>query len=329
MQRIKSLYRIVNRKVFLLLSHSLLTRLLFELVSLRWLREINSIANGKRNYLMSQNNRSELVRNIHRIEKGLVMPNRRQVFAKDYIERTVGLYNAFAQYNSGHRQIRWAHDVLQEYFEVIDSSQLKVSSADIIKLNTTDNRVPPRTDLRTSSAVRSQDLNSLMKRRRSIRFFEQREVSLDIIEKCVEDSSLSPSACNRQPYSYFIIQDVELRNKVASLPMGAGNWAKKAPVFMVVVGEFNHYFDVRDRHVPYIDSSLAVMSFILSLETYGLSSCIINWPDIPKLERKMEKYLDLEPYQRPIMCLAIGYPKLDSRYPFSEKKTAKELIKLI
>ena len=86
------------------------------------------------------------------------------------------------------------------------------------------------------------------------------------------------------------------------------------------------YFDERDRHVIYIDASLANMSLILALETLGLSSCCVNWPDIEHLEKRMDKVLSLEKHQRPIMCLAIGYPDPDGEVAYSEKRDI-ELIR--
>lgn len=62
------------------------------------------------------------------------------------------------------------------------------------------------------------------------------------------------------------------------------------------------------------------MSLMLALETLGLSSCPINWPDIEMREKKMDKFLKLEPYQRPIMCMGIGYPDPEGMIAYSEKK---------
>jgi nitroreductase len=66
---------------------------------------------------------------------------------------------------------------------------------------------------------------------------------------------------------------------------------------------------------------------MLASEALGLASCPINWPDVEKLEKKMAKALKLEPYERPIMLIAVGYPLEDGGIPYSDKKTPKILIK--
>ena len=93
----------------------------------------------------------------------------------------------------------------------------------------------------------------------------------------------------------------------------------------MVVGKLESYFSPRDRHAVYVDSSLAAMQFILGLETLGLSSSVINWPDFEPLERKMQKTLGLELTDRVVMLIAVGYAHSEGMVPFTKKK---ELVRL-
>jgi nitroreductase len=87
-----------------------------------------------------------------------------------------------------------------------------------------------------------------------------------------------------------------------------------------VVGNLSGYARERDRHIIYIDGGLASMSFMLALETLGLSSCGINWPDIPKKEEEMASLLNLDPHERVVMLIAVGYPDPDGMVASSQKK---------
>jgi nitroreductase len=69
-----------------------------------------------------------------------------------------------------------------------------------------------------------------------------------------------------------------------------------------------------------VDASLAVMPFMMALETLGLSSSPINWPDFEPLERKMQKTLHLEDDERVIMLIAVGYADPEGLVAFSQKK---------
>lgn len=149
----------------------------------------------------------------------------------------------------------------------------------------------------------------------------------ELIDKAILVANQSPSACNRQPYEYRIIDDPNLLKEVAKIPAGIKGYEDNIPMLIVVVGNLDAYFDERDRHIIYIDASLANMAFMFSLETLGLSSCSINWPDIEKLEKRMEKSLKLKQHQRPIMCMAVGFPDPNGLVPYSEKRNIREIRK--
>ena len=75
-----------------------------------------------------------------------------------------------------------------------------------------------------------------------------------------------------------------------------------------------------------MNQGLATMQFMLALETLGLSSCPINWPDVEALERQMEVELNLERFQRPIMLLAIGYADPNGGVAYSVKKPVESTL---
>jgi nitroreductase len=41
----------------------------------------------------------------------------------------------------------------------------------------------------------------------------------------------------------------------------------------------------------------------------------------------MARLLDLAPHERPIMCIAIGYPDAAGLVPFSHKRPAAEIVR--
>jgi len=53
------------------------------------------------------------------------------------------------------------------------------------------------------------DFETLLKDRRSIREFQDREVPLSVIQEIIQDTGLAPTASNRQPFKFIIIRDRE------------------------------------------------------------------------------------------------------------------------
>lgn len=276
-----------------------------------------------------------LIRNTHRIEKGLLMRPLRSVFAKDYIEETVDSFVGIWNGDNGkpNPQMKWFHDVLTEYFKVVDDSdplirtqKLKFDEAAGRSLlptatdSETDCSVPYEQGQITKSTISFDEFFRLTRQRRSVRWFLDKAVPRELIDKAILAALQAPSACNRQPFEFFVFDKPEMAGQVAELPMGTAGYAENIPVMIVVVGNLDAYFSERDRHLIYIDASLASMSLMLALETLGLSSCPINWPDIEERERRMESFLKLERHQRPIMCIGVGYADPSGKIAFSEKR---------
>lgn len=314
----------------------------YYLLSGEFSREQRAFLSGKRMFRKISDcptqSCSMLRRNTHRLEKGLVMRPLRTVFALDYIEETMKCYeavhanrSALSDYDRG--EIDWAHDVLAAYFDVAGSHPLVDALRD--RFHALPARpstaavplVPYRRDLERPLTVRFDDLLALSLRRRSVRWFLQQRVPRKLIENAVQVAAQSPSACNRQPFVFRIFDDPELARRVGGIPAGTTGFSDNFPAVVVVVGQQRHYFDERDRHVIYIDGALASMSFVYALETLGLSSCCINWPDIEDRERAMEQFLELEPDERPIMLIAFGYPDPDGLVPYSQKKSLSQLCR--
>jgi nitroreductase len=331
---IRRSYEIFNR-VFLETfgSSRILTHFYFAIGFLTFNREQAGVLRGRRNYYRNKKRNRvthvELRRNIHRLEKGIIMRPRRDIFARDYITETVEFYADAAEQcrvAPGTMEISemdWAHNVLEEYFTVstgshpvVDAARARFAALDYVP--TTAATVPY---IKKNIATVSYDeMMELAMQRRSVRWFDDKAVPRELVDKALLIGRQSPTACNRLPYEFRVFDGPEMVAKVAGLPFGASGYAHNIPTIIVVVGKLESYFSPRDRHAIYVDSSLAAMSFIFGLETLGLSSSIINWPDFEPLEAKMQKTLGLQMSDRVVMLIAVGYAHPEGLVPFSQKK---------
>jgi len=315
----------------------LLAGVYYAFLSPAFWREMRAVLAGRAQYLRlatgGRSNRFLLIRNTHRLEKGLLMRPARDLFALEYIEETVEAFEAAARDRSGEDpgQLAWSNDVLSAYFDAVDGSHPLVRSlherfrAVAFRQGTTC-RVPYRR--RSESGVQPvpfDDFMALARHRKSVRWFQDRPVPHDLVLQALAAASLAPSACNRQPYEFRFFDGKDRIAELSALPMGTRGWSGGIPMFAVIVGDLSAYFSERDRHAIYIDASLAAMSFMLALETMGLSSCPVNWPDIAWRERRMKRELGLAPWQRPVLCLAIGYADPEGLVAYSDKRDLDEV----
>jgi len=302
-------------------------------------REQFAVLSGRRAYYKNlgreRSTHVELRRNVHRLEKGILMQPRRDVFARDYIEETVEYYAkalrrpaTMSHLDAG--EMQWAHDVIAEYFSIVTDTDATVTRSraafDSLPAYGTPSAVHPYPQGQLPKTdITYEQILQLAESRRSVRWFEDRPVERELIDKALLVARQSPSACNRLPYEYLVFDDPQTVQKIAGIPFGAAGYAHQIPTVIVVKGDLSNYFSPRDRHVPYIDASLATMGFIYALETLGLSSSCINWPDFEPLEARMAKTLQLKPHERVIMLLAVGYADPNALVAYSKKKSLDNL----
>lgn len=297
-------------------------------------REQYAVLAGRRAYYRNlkrhRPSHVELRRNIHRLEKGLLMRPAREVFARSYIDEAVEFYaHALSRPDTLEGQddgeTEWAHDVLTRYFSVVSATDPVIAKAkdafeSLPAPASPGSHFPyPVSELKATDITYQQMLD-LALNRRSVRWFEDKPVPRKLIDQALLVARQSPSACNRLPYEFLVFDDPESVHKVAGIPFGTSGYSHQIPAIIVVKADLSSYFSPRDRHVPYIDASLASMAFIFALETLGLSSCPINWPDFEPLEAKMAKTLELKPYERVVMLLAVGYADPTGKVASSKKK---------
>jgi nitroreductase len=262
------------------------------------------------------------------IEKGLTMRPRRDTFALGYIASAVAELVDVDTHDLSvsPRELDWMRSVLREYFVATHESTSPIVATARQEfesyLSTREAPLdsgPHQHSFDGTPPVSIDSLLSLTKGRRSVRWFDGRRVPRDLVENALHVAIEAPTACNRQPYRFEVFDDPAQVAAVAGIPMGTRGYSSQIPGIIVVIGDLSAFFDERDRHVIYIDGSLASMSLILGLEAQGVGSCCINWPDLPEKEAEMRSLLGLQSFERVIMLIAYGYPDLDGLVPFSAK----------
>jgi nitroreductase len=265
----------------------------------------------------------------------LIMQPRRDVFAEGVIGETVKIYErAIKDGNLNTEEKKWFTDVLTKYFTVVKNTTIITKAREKFEAcveqdNDSKKFIPYTFDTLPELSVNYEQLHKLFLKRRSVRWYKDKDVPITLIEKAVNLATLAPSACNRQPYSFYVSETQKKAVEIALCAGGTPGWADGIPCTIAIIGDLSAYPRERDRHLIYVDGSLASMQLMLALETLGLSTCPINWPDIESAEKKMATLLKLKPYERPVMLLSVGYALDQGGVAYSQKKNANTLIKIV
>jgi nitroreductase len=182
----------------------------------------------------------------------------------------------------------------------------------------------------------------ILKKRRAIRDFQEKEVPLDIIKEILKESCLAPSASNDQPCQFIIISDKQMMKKLsdeskknilqdfyknpASLNPNYEALMKdenfnvfyNAPCLIYVVGSVN----VRSLDV---DCALAVSYIMFSASQRGLGTCWINLGAYIR-DQKIKTELGIPDDCRIVAPVIIGYPK---EIPAASERHAQQILKIV
>lgn len=278
-----------------------------------------------------------LRRGIHRLEKGLLMEPRRASFGDAFIGPLTEYFcRAQALGALDPAEGAWARDVLTAYFAVVEDTpeiaqaRRRFEAAQAPGAGPGEGqRLPYPSAQRPVAPVSYEALLTLAKRRRSVRWYEAKPVPADLLERALALAAEAPSACNRQPFWIYQAEDASTAQALAACAGGTAGWVDNIPCTLVLVGDLSNYPRERDRHLIYIDGALFAMQLMLALETLGLSSCPVNWPDTPGAEKRMAKLLKLTPELRPVMLLTVGYAREDGAVAFSQKKAPEVLLRKV
>jgi len=157
---------------------------------------------------------------------------------------------------------------------------------------------------------------NLVQNRQSDRAYDTRPVDRQVILRIIEAARLAPSACNAQPWHFIVVDEPELKNKLAdaaaSRVLGINHFTKQAPVHIVIVMEpanLNSNFGslVKGKTFPLIDIGIAAEHICLAAKAEGLGSCMLGWFDEPAVK----KLLDIPKSRRVPLIITLGYPASD------------------
>lgn len=160
---------------------------------------------------------------------------------------------------------------------------------------------------------------SLALQRQSDRAFDpDRPVETEKLERILEAGRMAPSACNAQPWHFIVVNEPELKNKIADATstrvLMLNHFTKQAPVHIIIVEEKVNLSSgfggmVKDKNFASIDIGIATAHICLAAEDEGLGSCILGWFN----ESKIKELLHIPDNKRVLLDIIIGYPTKEDR----------------
>jgi len=161
------------------------------------------------------------------------------------------------------------------------------------------------------------DFWQVIESRASVRRFDPSvEVPVETVERLLAAAVRAPTAGNRQPWHFYVVRDVAVREGLAAAAHGQ-DFVSQAPVVIVVCADAEQSagrYGERGRELYCLqDTAAAVEHILLGAVALGLGSCWVG----AFSEEEAIRVLDLPERLRPVAILPIGKPagKATARSP--------------
>ncbi len=177
--------------------------------------------------------------------------------------------------------------------------------------------------------------NELIKSRRSIRKFKDKEVSMEMIEELIQESTCAPSAGNGQPWNFFVINNREVMNQI-STECKESLLKKIENNPEAYVAKYSGILEKKDYNIFYnapalvfihgdsslknvrVDCTLAASYFMFAATSRGLGTCWINF-GLPFGTIPLAKECGFPVKNEIVAPLILGYPAVMADMPKRNK----------
>ncbi|MBI4303263.1 MAG: nitroreductase family protein [Chloroflexi bacterium] len=163
------------------------------------------------------------------------------------------------------------------------------------------------------------ELKEVIKKRQSIRDYEEMPVPEEKLLKVLEAARLAPSASNRQQWKFIIVREANSRQQLA-LAAGGQAHVAKAPVVIAAVAMMPEYVMWSGVPAYAVDLAIAVDHITLAAVDEGLGTCWIG----SFSQDEVRDILKVPEHYRIVALLSLGFPRQTG-----EPKIRKSLSQIV
>ena len=166
------------------------------------------------------------------------------------------------------------------------------------------------------------EFTEVIRTRRSVRSFAEREVSEEVLGRVMEAARVAPSGNNRQPWRFVVVRDTDRKQEIAEACYAQG-FVAEAPIVIVCCSEpYENSYEPWGGRCHRADTMIAIDHLVLAARDEGLGTC---WVGAVRAEGVREVIRAPEGVEV-LMVIVLGYPASDSAFrEVSGRKPIEEI----
>jgi iodotyrosine deiodinase len=199
---------------------------------------------------------------------------------------------------------------------------------------------------------RAEEFYEMIRRRRTVREFSDREVPFELIEKAILTAGTAPSGANLQPWHFVVVKDAEVKRKIRAAaekeeyesyhgrmsdkwmrrlaPLGTDEnkpFLEIAP-YLIVVFRINSFIENGATEPTYYSQEsvgIAVGMLLAALHNMGLAT-LTHTPSPMKF---LQEILGRPKTEVPFVLIPVGFPAENVKVPDIKRKNLEEIMEII
>ncbi|MGW4016855.1 nitroreductase family protein [Rhodococcus ruber] len=259
---------------------------------------------------------AKILKEFHRIEKGISLPQPREWFGRETIERILDLCRLYVSLEEPDQTVVCdALETITSYSKSFESEppdwwvaierDLNILAS---QLGTSTPGRGGRTPVDLAVEDWATSIPRFIRSRRSIRDYAEQSVPQDLLHEAVSDARFSPSVCNRQAIRVRYFARGASADQLLRLQNGNRGFGHTASHIALVTGDLSAFLTPGERNQVYVDGGLFSMTLINSLWSRGVGTCCLNWSVTANKDNQLRRAIGLPQNEVVIMMIAVGYP---------------------
>lgn len=160
------------------------------------------------------------------------------------------------------------------------------------------------------------DILEILKTRRSIREYADKEIAKELLEKIIDAARFAPTARNVQLWEFVVVTQEPVLKKLAELAENGRFIGQAKACIAVFCAETKYYLE---------DGCAATCNILLAAASLGIGSCWVAGDKKPYCA-EVAHLLNVPIAYKLVSLIALGYPKTKDSFHIAEKRDLKELI---
>lgn len=197
--------------------------------------------------------------------------------------------------------------------------------------------------------LKSKNFLDWIDKRRTVRDFSDRPVPLEVIENCILAASTAPSGAHKQPWTFCLISNPDLKKKIRHAaeeeehksyhgrmtpewledlaPLGT-SWEKPfletAPYLIIVFKRIYEMKGALQKNNYYVQESVGLACGFLLTAIFNAG--LVALTHTPSPMNFLSELLERPANERPFLLIPVGYAAKDATVPDLKRKNLEEII---